>query len=609
VNVADIVLTTLNAKYIHAAFGLRYLLANLGELRPRACLAEFDINQRALDIAEILLARNPKIIGFGIYIWNVEPTAEVIATIRRVRPDIKVILGGPEVSYETENQPIVQLADHVITGEADLKFAEVCRALLERGSPELHRLRTNQNGAAVDSRAPIESRHPLAPSLSPVGNGGEGVRRTGEEVQLPKIIPAELPEFSQLTLPYDLYTDDDIAHRIIYVEASRGCPFTCEFCLSSLDIPVRQVPLPVLLEQLQRLLDRGVKQFKFVDRTFNLNVNVSKTILEFFLERYQPGYFFHFEMIPDRLPESLREMIAKFAPGALQFEVGIQTFNEAVSAAIKRRQNYGKLADNFHFLRRKTGVHIHADLIAGLPGETLEGFGAGFDRLIALGPQEIQVGILKRLRGTPIVRHDAEWEMVYNPHPPYEILQNKLIDFTAMQKLRRFARYWDLVGNSGHFIETTPLIWSSGGKRFVASPFSGSQGTDEAVPSAGRKGASSPRLSPSAATTERVTEDRERKDASPFHAFLHFTEWLYGRTGRTDSIALTRLMALLFEFLTGELRLDAKQVAETLWRDYRRGGRRDKPGFLKDFLPVEDMTISLRKTKAALPKRQARHLV
>ena len=216
---------------------------------------------------------------------------------------------------------------------------------------------------------------------------------------------------------------------------------------------------------MQRLLDRGVKQFKFVDRTFNLNVNVSKTILEFFLARYQPGHFFHFEMIPDRLPESLREIIARFPPGALQFEVGIQTFNEEVSQLISRRQNYEKLADNFHFLRRETGVHIHADLIVGLPGETLESFAAGFDRLIALGPQEIQVGILKRLRGTPIVRHDAEWQMVYNPHPPYEILQNKLIDFATMQKLRRFARYWDLVGNSGNFIETTPLIWSQNPSR------------------------------------------------------------------------------------------------------------------------------------------------
>ena len=160
-----------------------------------------------------------------------------------------------------------------------------------------------------------------------------------------------MPDFSQIVLPYDLYTDNDIAHRIIYVEASRGCPFTCEFCLSSLDIPVRQVPLAAMLEQLQRLLDRGVKQFKFVDRTFNLNVDFSKAILEFFLERRQPGHFFHFEMIPDRLPEALREVIAKFPPGALQFEVGVQTFNQEVSTAIKRRQNYERLEDNFRFLR------------------------------------------------------------------------------------------------------------------------------------------------------------------------------------------------------------------------------------------------------------------
>ena len=528
---ADIVLTTLNAKYIHAAFGLRYLLANLGDLQPRACLAEFDINQRPLDIAEMLLARDPKIIGFGVYIWNVGPTTQVIAAIKRVRPEIKIILGGPEVSYETENQPIVRLADHVITGEADLKFAEVCGVLL------------NQS---------------VGDELTSLTSYSEFRNETPHVVTYSKIIPAELPDFSKIVLPYDLYTDDDIAHRIIYVEASRGCPFTCEFCLSSLDIPVRQVPLPALLEQLQRLLDRGVKQFKFVDRTFNLNVEISKTILEFFLERYQPGHFFHFEMIPDRLPEALREVIAKFPPGALQFEVGVQTFNEQVGTAIKRRQNYEKLEDNFNFLRRQTGVYIHADLIVGLPGETLESFAAGFDRLIALGPQEIQVGILKRLRGTPIVRHDAEWQMIYNPHPPYEILQNRLIDFATMQRLRRFARYWDLVGNSGNFVETAPFIWGN---------------------------------------------------SSAFHAHLRLSDWLHTRTHRTDSIALVRLMELLFEFLTAELQLAAKPVAEVIWRDYQRGGRHDKPGFLKDFLPTEEKAVPLHKTKTNLPKRQSRHLV
>ena len=511
---ADIVLTTLNAKYIHAAFGLRYLLANLGDLRPSAALLEFDINQRPLDIAEMILARDPKIIGFGVYIWNVAPTTEVVAAIKRLRPEIKIILGGPEVSYETEGQPIVQLADHVITGEADLKFAEVCRVLLDHFHA-LPRPVRNERGEGRGEGLLIE----MASSPEPSPPLSEEREKTN--APLPKIIPAEVPDFSKIILPYDLYTDDDLAHRIIYVEASRGCPFTCEFCLSSLDIPVRQVPLPAFLDQMQQLLDRGVKQFKFVDRTFNLNVATSRAILEFFLTRHQPGHFYHFEMIPDRLPAELREIIARFPPGTLQFEVGIQTFNPEVGALISRRQNCERLADNFNFLRRETGVHIHADLIVGLPGETLESFGAGFDRLIALGPQEIQVGILKRLRGTPIVRHDAQWQMVYSANPPYEILQNKLIDFATMQRLRRFAKYWDMVGNSGNFLESTPLIWKV----------------------------------ERAASRSEINQETGKMPVppSPFQSFLRFSDWLHARVKRTDSIALVRLMELLFEFLTAEL--------------------------------------------------------
>ena len=506
----DIVLSTLNAKYIHAAFGLRYLFANLGELQPRSVIAEFDINQRPLDIAEALLAKNPRIIGLGVYIWNVAPTTELVAAIKRIRPEVIIILGGPEVSYETEQQAIVQLADHVITGEADLEFARVCSVLL-----------------------------------------------AGESMPA-KVIPAPLPDFAQLKLPYDRYDEADIAHRVLYVEASRGCPFSCEFCLSSLDIPVRQAPLPEFLAAMKRLLDRGATQLKFVDRTFNLHVPTSLAILEFCRAHWQPGRFFHFEMVPDRLPEALREVIAKFPAGALQFEVGVQTFDEPTAERISRRQNYAKLEENFQWLRANTGVHIHADLIAGLPGESLEQFGAGFDRLIALGPQEIQVGILKRLRGTPIIRHDAEWQMVYNPHPPYEILQNKLLNFSTMQRLRRFARYWDLVGNSGNFVETKPLIWSGNG--------------------------------------------------SPFHQFLRWSDWLFAKVGRTDSIALARLAELLFEFLNGETALPVRTVAETLWRDYQRGGRHDQPEFLRPHLthlpPVERPA----RDRSSSQKRQARHL-
>ena len=520
--VADIVLTTFNARYAHTAFGLRYLLANLGELRERAAIAEFDLNTRITDALEAILAHRPRVVGIGVYIWNARECTELVAALRRLAPEVAVVVGGPEVSHESEQQEICRLADHTIAGEGDVAFAELCRKLL---------------------------------STSPAGPGGSN----GPGPPLPvlgaveaKVIQAGFPEFGQLKLPYDLYTDADIAHRVVYVEASRGCPFRCEFCLSSLDVPVRNVPLERFLPAMQSLLDRGVQHFKFVDRTFNLNLGISRSILEFFLQRYRPGLFLHFEMIPDRLPEGLREPIAKFPAGTLQFEVGVQTFNQTAAALISRRQDNAKVEQNLRWLKQHTGVHVHADLIAGLPGEDLESFAAGFDRLHALGPQEIQVGILKRLRGTPIARHDEAWAMVYSPHPPYEILKNKLIDFATMQRLRRFARYWDLVGNSGNFVNTAKLI------------------------------------------------------AKPFDGFWRFSEFVYQRVGRTHSLALQHLAEHLFEFLTAQGQA-AALVAEALWADYRRCGRSDRPEFLRPY--VTSAPVSRKSALAsAAARRQARHL-
>ncbi len=487
----DIVLATLNAKYIHASFGLRCLMANLGELRERACMAEFIINQQPLEIVEAILAHEPRIIGFGVYIWNVEQTTEVVALLKRLRPGLIIILGGPEVSYETEGQAIVALADHVITGEADVKFAEVCRELLECRMPNVEcRMDEALSHSAFDIR----------------------------HSALPKVIPAELPPLNQLASPYELYTDEDLTHRVIYVEASRGCPFTCEFCLSSLDIPVRAFATDVFLASMQRLLDRGATQFKFVDRTFNLHLPTSMGILQFFLDRWRDGLFLHFEMVPDRLPEQLRALIRRFPPGAVQFEVGIQTFDDATSKNISRRQNLDRLEDNFRFLREETGVHIHADLIVGLPGEGVESFGRGFDRLVRLNPQEIQVGILKRLRGTPIARHDDEYRMIYAPHPPYEILSTCDIPFADMQRMRRFARYWDIVANSGHFTATLKLLWQNA--------------------------------------------------ASPFSEFLRFGDWLHTTLRRTHQIALHVIAQALFDYLVNEAALDHDLVATTLEADW-----------------------------------------
>jgi len=526
----DIVLSTLNAKFLHSAFGLRYLMVNLGNLATRTCIREFDIQQRPLDIAERILSLAPRIIGLGVYIWNTRETLEVVRVLKAIAPQTTIVLGGPEVSHELEGQPLVELADYVITGEADHAFRELCTALLSEGLP----------ATAVPAN---------------------------------KVIHAPPPEATSLALPYSLYTESDIAHRIVYVEASRGCPFTCEFCLSSLEIPVRQFDVDLFLAEMQSLYDRGVQHFKFVDRTFNLNLRTSAKILSFFLERLRPGLFVHFEMVPDRLPEALRALIKQFPPGTLQFEVGIQTFNPAVAALISRKQDYEKLADNLLFLRSQTGVHIHADLIAGLPGENVASFAAGFDKLVLLGPQEIQVGILKRLRGTPIRRHTEAFEMLYSVSPPYEILQTKHIPFPEMQKVRRFAKLWDQIGNSGNFSETTRLLWTRG-----------------------------------AAETTEVTAE------SPFASVMEFAEWLNERNTPSSGLALKRLAEYLKTFLLSSGKHSERLVLRALSNDFHRLGRFDKPAFLSEFEKAE----GLQRDRSSLPRkvevltstvsRQARHL-
>lgn len=213
-----------------------------------------------------------------------------------------------------------------------------------------------------------------------------------------------------------------------------------------------------MLAEMERLWQRGLRQFRFVDRTFNLKIQTTVAILDFFLERLDANTFLHFELIPDHLPDALKERIQRFPPSSLQFEIGIQTFNPEVQALISRKQDNAKSADNIRWLRAHSQAHLHTDLIFGLPGEDLASFGAGFDQLVRLQPHEIQVGILKRLRGTPIIRHTETFGMVYNPQPPYNILRTDRVDFATMQQMNRFARYWDMIGNSGRFTQTLPLL-------------------------------------------------------------------------------------------------------------------------------------------------------
>ena len=502
---ADLLLTTINARYIHASVGLRYLMANLGDLSSRAAILEFEVSQTAREIAEAILLGRPRLVGFGVYIWNTVRTREVVSIIRKVAPEVLIVIGGPEVSYEYEEQPLFKLCDYLVTGEADRAFADLCQRVFAGERPE------------------------------------------------EKVIVGGLPKLDAVELPYRLYTDQDLAHRVIYVEASRGCPFTCEFCLSSIDIPVRQFDHQRVLAELDLLFQRGARAFKFVDRTFNLNIRSSRDILSFFLDRMESGLFVHFEMVPDRFPEALREVVKRFPPGSLQLEIGVQTFNPEVSANISRRQDLAKLRENLRFLRAETTAHLHVDLIVGLPGEDIESFGQGFDQLVALDPQEIQVGILKRLRGTPICRHDAEFAMQYSEDPPYEILSTSKLSYLEIQRLSRFARYWDLVANSGNFASSRALIWSGA--------------------------------------------------ESPFWAFLAFSDWLFGRVGRRASISLKSLAELLYVFLTEERGQDGHEAGVIIARDYQLGGRADLPKVLQPFAvaPREPQTG----TRLSL-KRQAK---
>lgn len=475
-----IVLTTINAQYIHASLGLRYLLANLGDLRGDTRLLELTLEHRPIDIVEQLLAHDPKIVALGVYIWNIEPSTQLVALLKQVRPDIVVVLGGPEVSYEWGRQRIVELADYLITGPGDVAFPQLCAQLLAGEKPAS------------------------------------------------KIIAAEMPSLDTLTLPYREYTDEDLKNRLIYVEASRGCPFKCEFCLSSLDKTAWPFELERFLGEMQDLYARGARHFKFVDRTFNLNVKVSKRILDFFLERMQPGLFAHFEMIPDHLPEALKESIARFPPGSLQFEVGIQSFDVQVQALISRKQNDAQTEANLRWLRDHTHAHIHADLIAGLPSETLDSFARGFDRLVAMGPHEIQMGILKRLRGTPIIRHTETFQMKYNPQPPYNVLSTSTMDFSTLQRINRFARYWDMIGNSGRFVHSRPVLLG----------------------------------------------------AEPFARFMKLSDWIFATTGQTHRIALDRLFELVHDGMAELLDVPKAVAVDVLTRDYFECGARGSPKFL-----------------------------
>ncbi len=508
----DILLCTLNSTYQHSSFGLRYIYANLGpELQPRCKIIESTIKENPRNLIEKILAYSPRIVGFSVYIWNTLETLESIMLLKKISPETIVVLGGPEISYETESQEHLKWADYVIKGEADFSFREFCLDVLVRNN-----------------------------------------RPTKQ------ILSAELPDISKIVLPYSLYSDADIKNRVIYVEASRGCPYKCEYCLSSLDKSVRNFDIELFLAEMKVLLERGVRCFKFVDRTFNLSPTTSTRILSFFLEHIKLGLFLHFELVPDRLPVEIRELIKLFPVGSLQFEVGIQTLNPVVAKNISRNNNLAKVAENFNFIREQTQVHTHADLIVGLPGETLESFAAGFDQLAHYGPDEIQVGILKRLKGTPIARHEAGFKMLYSEAPPFQIISTNTMDYGTLQKMNRFAKFWDLYANSGEF------------KQFM-------------------------------------TWLKSNSPDSYFAGFFEFSEYLSKMFNDTHGLALASLAEKAWSFMLLK-EVSTIEAAEIIEQDYCYGAkRRDLPPFLKS-QGLPKMKLEFVQNSNLLNQRQLKHL-
>lgn len=499
-----ILLTTLNAKYAHTALGLRYIYANMKDLQEQTHLLEFTINDQMQTVAEEILSHNPSIVGIGVYIWNAPQVSALVEIIKKVSPHTIVVLGGPEVSYE----PIrvnVDLADFIVSGEGDEMFYTLCSQILANNPPH------------------------------------------------ERLIKAPMANIKTLRLPYEYYSDDDIAHRTIYVEASRGCPFLCEFCLSSLDQQVRNFPLEELIAAFDTLWERGVRHFKFIDRTFNINVPYANALLDFFLTK-QPPYFLHFEVIPDHFPETIKNRIKEFPPASLQFEVGIQTLNPVVAQTIKRKLNVPKIKENLTFLENETKTHLHVDLIIGLPGESLESFGKNLDELYAMTKSEIQLGILKKLSGTTLDRHDEEYGMRYSDMAPYDLLCNNDISYFQMQEMKRFARFWDLVYNSGNFRMTSKLLWPKG---------------------------------------------------DVYEGFGAFARWIYGQTNSTWQISLDRLSHLVFRYLTEVKDHEPQKIADSIALDVALSGGRTIFHFLKEY--IKNLPTIDRGEGVGHAKRQAKH--
>lgn len=409
----NVVLSTLNAKYIHTSLALRYLKAFCEKDFPMD-IAEYTIKDPVMNIVGDLYNRKPTVLGFSCYIWNIEETIQVISMIKKIMPELIILLGGPEVSYDTEYwMKRIPEVNFIVMGEGE----ETLHHLLQEieGTRKYHFV----YGVAY---------------------------RKGEQVILnpgrPKLNLNDIPT------PYRFAEDvPHLANRVVYFETSRGCPFSCQFCLSSIEVGVRYFDMERTKSEILYLIASGAKLIKFVDRTFNIKREYAMEVFEFLIAHHQ-GCVFQFEITADIMrPEVLDYLSENAPPGVFRFEIGVQSTNDKTNELVQRRQNFNKLSRTVEKIKSSGKIAQHLDLIAGLPEESYDSFRKTFNDVFALGPEELQLGFLKMLRGTGM-RNDADkYGYVYMDHAPYEILGNDILPFSDLIKIKRvedvLEKYWN----------------------------------------------------------------------------------------------------------------------------------------------------------------------
>ena len=449
------ILTTLNAKYIHTSLALRWLyVANKD--RFDISFREFVIRDDVHKIANDLLALNPDVIGIGIYIWNVEKSMELSSLLKSRKPKLILIAGGLEVSYEPEHFLNTGTIDFVVSGEGEFVLGEL-----------LSTIANNQYGN--HSRINIESvSYP------------HHINKMQAKVSLPKL--AGLPS------PYMLKEDhEDRKNRIVYFEASRGCPYQCTYCLSSLEKGVRYFPLEYIFQNLKYLIGSDARQVKFLDRTFNLNHEHACAIFDFLIATYKPGLSFQFEMIAELLTdEMIYQLNEMLPPHYFRFEIGVQSTCEPTNQAINRKQRFDILAANIQKLVDGQKVDLHLDLIAGLPYESFERFKKSFNEVFALRAKEVQLGFLKMLRGTSIRRDAGLFGYQFNQQAPYQIICNNYLTAGELKRIHTVEQTLQIYWNSGRFVRTFTALFDIAYKGRYFELFDEIGQYHETLPSSGR---------------------------------------------------------------------------------------------------------------------------